>query len=894
MSMRFLSPCAFALLCRRRSSVFLILLIGFTSPAWGEANRDLRYILNRSNEALMYPVGVTVLPSSLDPTVRKWYVPQEFIQEYRWGGWRYTNYAKDFYRRYLEPDLYGSYYYDTFGHPILRGWLVLDWRQTQPRLFGNAGKLGMSFPVIGGDSKGEYRYTITHGGRLVLTPMTLSRSLTRNIPGTTFRPISGLHWDFESDLYQATALLAHISEPGRQGSTNNTHLYGGHARIHLSDFATAGVTFLNAHQSSTTTGFGTVNPFWGGLTTDQSKHPISVLQIRLSDDSPEDGEAGAAFYSEQIVITDVDGNAVIGDEIGFDPIIEGGIQRIGYLSADGNETIVLLYDFTHPLYRGPEPDAIKQVTFHLGLANDYRVEVTSDRQTDAGNVPAYLTVLRAPGNVKDKTNLRRVRFDYGLPTANQILGFTLNVLDLGGFSVQGELNINTRYYQYPNRTIRRHHVADRRAHAWYLNVAYRRHPWLAFGEFFGMDDGYTTRSFLTTKDGRVDYSDSYSLYEFVADDDDQDGVADWRRFSESEGDAAVFPGLDENNDGISDYNQNRNFYPDYEEPFLRHTMDRPEYLFGMDMNNNGWIDRFENDDLPDYPYRKDHLGYNVYGTAWLGPDVRIMAGQLREALTSGDGHHRMEYAVFTLDRSYPRVGRVRLFQSVKKVKDNIPDDLVQWIQPIRTGWTMREIPDPLAARNTWINTTFLELDYASHPELEFVNKVKYETYRQRDSKVLLQDRGARARTTLFGVINKVDYARALGGLLLRPRWKSEYFLERPYLKDASTRRELRETFSLLLRTGIKKMHRGRTRHQTDIESGIELTYFNQFDPGAPAGFEEDFFGIVFITQLVNSWSYMGYRVITHTGYKIDRHVFEEKEPLTTNTSFFRMYAGIQE
>ena len=33
------------------------------------------------------------------------------------------------------------------------------------------------------------------------------------------------------------------------------------------------------------------------------------------------------------------------------------------------------------------------------------------------------------------------------------------------------------------------------------------------------------------------------------------------------------------------------------------------------MNNNGWIDRFENDEEPDYPYRRDHRGYNIYAGA---------------------------------------------------------------------------------------------------------------------------------------------------------------------------------------------------------------------------------------------------------------------------------------
>ena len=90
----------------------------------------------------------------------------------------------------------------------------------------------------------------------------------------------------------------------------------------------------------------------------------------------------------------------------------------------------------------------------------------------------------------------------------------------------------------------------------------------------------------------------------------------------SANDRLIFPGWDENNDFISDFNQNdnstiTNYIPDYEEPFLRYAVDRPEYLFGIDLNNNGWIDRFEDDDLPDYPYKVDRRGYN----AFLGVDA---------------------------------------------------------------------------------------------------------------------------------------------------------------------------------------------------------------------------------------------------------------------------------
>ena len=62
------------------------------------------------------------------------------------------------------------------------------------------------------------------------------------------------------------------------------------------------------------------------------------------------------------------------------------------------------------------------------------------------------------------------------------------------------------------------------------------------------------------------------MYEFVDDNDDQDRNPDWLRANFSQ-DLRVFPGFDENNDFINDFNQNdsqlrENRVPDYDEPFL--------------------------------------------------------------------------------------------------------------------------------------------------------------------------------------------------------------------------------------------------------------------------------------------------------------------------------------
>ena len=70
------------------------------------------------------------------------------------------------------------------------------------------------------------------------------------------------------------------------------------------------------------------------------------------------------------------------------------------------------------------------------------------------------------------------------------------------------------------------------------------------------------------------------MYEFVDDNDDQDRTPDWTRWGQGGPDAIVFPGWDENNDFVSDFNQNDNIslsnrIPDYEEPFFRYQRRSP-------------------------------------------------------------------------------------------------------------------------------------------------------------------------------------------------------------------------------------------------------------------------------------------------------------------------------
>ena len=865
---------------------------------------------HRVDKEISYaPQGVGVRFDALDPSPRKWYIDQELFPEYQWRQWETTNYARRHYLRYFPYGYDGDSFYDLYGKLVARGWVIYDWRHTQNQEFGSGILQGSRYGgwfgnlVISGDSKGEYAYRLMIGDKIntVLTPLTFRKS-----------DFNGVRWDFQSDRYEMTMLLSRISMPAlgptaRLGvempykQTDVTSLLAGRTMAKVTDFLRMGATFVGAHQSQTMLKMDRSRFLKGRLSSSQNSGYVDLIQVALSDDSPEDGVSGAWLFDEEIVIVDVEGRAFDGDVLRFRPRIEGGAQRVGYVAADGRETVRLTYDLRDPSYTGPLPEEIHHITIRLLLAGDYRVEVTSNRQTSAVGQPVLLPVCRARGNPRTGGDQQWITLEYGLPTANNILGFTLELMDVGGLSVQGEVDFNRQYRQYPNADLGKHRVARTDGWAGYANVAYRRYPFLLFGEGFHMDPEYGTTLFVDY--GGIDYSDEQrNLYEFVDDNDDQDGLPDWNRQVQYAGveisDPAVFPGWDENNDGVQDFNQNdnpsrRNFTPDYDEPFLRHSCDRPEVLFGMDMNNNGWIDRFENDDLADYLYKKDHRGYNVYLSAHLGPGVRILGGQLRERLISSGRRNLTTYGMFTFDRSYTGVGRIRTVEMMRLAKDTIEDDLFQWDQPVGSEGANREVRDPLAYRNTWVNTFYADHEYTRGLNFILINKLKYEIARQRDPDEWVRARNARRDASFFGIINKASYQHMLGDLLLEPRWKGEFLVSYPYRKITSGRREFRGTVSLFARTMHSKMHKARVWRATMLDFGVELTYFDQLREHVPEGMEEDHFGVVGLFQLTESTDFRGYRLITQAGFRLNRQVYRNGLGKTSGIVFITIYAGIQ-
>ena len=233
------------------------------------------------------------------------------------------------------------------------------------------------------------------------------------------------------------------------------------------------------------------------------------------------------------------------------PAVFGGFERGGFLAADGTERIILNYDFTDPGFQLPlsstgNPLALTniiEVEFDYVLANDYKIEMWSNRQTGVrcGSLrhqspaasstrrsPPLLLVRRAEDNVTNISNIQRVTFDYGLPTGTTVAGLTIEGTDLWGLDFYGEWDRNYRFFQYPNAALFNasapHEISHVEADARYFTVSKQEYPFFAFGEAYDIGEDYITNTLIVTPDGNTNYDQpTIRLYEFVDDNDDQDG-----------------------------------------------------------------------------------------------------------------------------------------------------------------------------------------------------------------------------------------------------------------------------------------------------------------------------------------------------------------------------------
>jgi hypothetical protein len=842
------------------------------------------------------PKGLEVYENSMVPTQRKWQYPQSLYHFYRWTGEDYSNYARSFYERYVDIELEGFRQYDMYGNYISRGFEIYDWTVDTPTNFGSLVRKGPKYGgwfnnlIVSSMGKGQFYSALTIGDaiRTTLTPLTFSKPA-----------FNGIQWDFASDKYEATLLASRLASPGTpiafenslgQILGNMTNLFGFHGKMQLGDFSRLGLTYVNIANFSTSRKLGD-NSLKGVLTEAQNGGNVETIVLRLSDDSPEDGKGGTQLFSERVIIDGVDHPEIA-------PSIKGGVRRGGVIEANGAEAIELTYNIRRD-FRPQEQDLITtyqevhKIEFELVIANDYRIETTSNLQVNQQGEPVFLTVAQAHGNVSDGSNQRFIRFQYGLPTGREVMGLSFDVEDVRGFNLRSEVARSTGYRRFPNQNLRKHQLAEQEGLAYYLTASQDAYPWFAHGELYRLEPEYSTSAFITNAIGFVDYENiEVHTFEMVDDNDDQDRFTDWKRqwqsgniFRESpfggngQADPQVFPGFDENADFISDFNQNGNSEPDYAEPFLRYASDAPEFLFGVDMNSNGVIDRFENDRLADYPYRQDRDGWNVFGGASLTENLKLTLGHASAAEISSKRQAQMNYAVLASRWSLPGI-ESRIFQFARLVQDDIEDDVIQWVDP--SGF--QDTPDPLIAQDAFVWTGYLTFDYFRLKKINIYNKLKYDYYRQRG-----EEQDTKDNRLFLGLINKFDYPISVTpNLFFWPRWKSIYRKVNPTYSNELEISEWSQFYIFTSKYFVLP--------STFLEYGVEFNVFRNLKKKpevVPPGFVEDFTGTVLALQISNRSDYLGYAITMNTGFRWERRAFKEATD-TGSLLFVRVFAGLRD
>ena len=849
----------------------------------------------------------------LAPTLHKWYGPRHLPDTYLQPWYQNnTQYARIPYERYLSTRLEGQTYYDSFGNLLGRGWQVYSWVQEQAAPRGSSIDKQRQFTGAAPQGSAAFAAYDNFFKRLIIATDKSDGSAyrlsvgdaiyTRFTPLTFYKPrFNGIRLDWAANGGAASLVLSRPSDPNDHSETHATHLVGARGEAQLGGRATFGLTFVNAHNVLTQIEFNEGNPLHGALTSQQNQ-PLSRLWVRIRDDSPGQGTVGAALADFDIVLVDTTGRQLRGSEIGFAPAISGGVSQAGRLVALDAESILLEYDLENFEFDDIRSADLRRVEVELAVANDYRVEVASDLQTDGETFNPeiiFLPVHRAAGNTQDNSNAQVLSVDYGLPAATEIIGFDWNLVDWAGFSLQGEWALNRRFWRYPNPALPQHHQSVTRAAAAYAKAAYNRHPWQLFLEAFAIADDYHTDYWLTDGSGRIRYKNPIpQVYEFVDDDDDLNGLPEWQRPFQPWNDQA-WPGFDENRDFLNDHNQNRNLQPDYEEPFLRFRSDRPDFLFGPDQNHNGTIDRFENDDLPDYPYKPDHRGYNGYIQASIGPDFRLLLGRQHMELIAGDGRTRSWYGLLAWELKTTG-GLLRFFAQTAKVRDTIADDLIQWTQPLGAPGRMRALFDVLPAQNTWRGTLYADWGQRLWAGLWLQHRFKWEWWHQLDGTPTLLERELRPDAGFVGAIDKAEWNLPVGLAVLKARFKSEFRRNRPVSRRQPQGTALEETATLLWtqpilaeRSGVAYFPRyGRQLFASEIQFGLEAGKFwlldGQFDSA-----DTDFSQFSFIAQLTNRTAYQGYKLIARMGLQLNKRRFARRPSQNETLVFLSINAGLR-
>lgn len=567
-------------------------------------------------------------------------------------------------------------------------------------------------------------------------------------------------------------------------------LYGGHWQGHFGPLQ-LGSTFLRQVQSDLRGDQQTL--FRGDVPYRDLRQPHTVI-VRFVDDDPSDalGMAvyGAEVYlrsSEGVTYTDAPPAEGATYSAALQPTVKGRIVGSHWEAVGKGEAV----DFTFSI---PPEVAAEYLEVVAVVAGDYKIGIrqrhvfadpktgaeaevswptpppsTAQYANDFGDLPytpePFYTIRRAEG-APGLEQQRSVRFRHEIPTGQTFYGASARLRAKGVF-IDGEFALNPQEFIFPRKGGDRQRQT---ASAGFLRATKDVAGWGSLGgEWYRLEPTYggwydSRRGgsvFFTDMVGEASTGEAAGVesatqeFPLYDDNDDHDTFADDfisdfpnfpggqfggpdapRGFIPLGGGAmesGTHPGLDMDRDFIYDIDMNRNAVADWFEPLFSYGVDPPEFTYDIDFNNNGVPDRRDNDNEPDYPYRRDQQGVHLYydlarRPTWLD---RAAVGWQRSEQIAGGGESEALYARTQMHATLGGLD-LRLADDVKRVRDDIPDDvyplvLTTDLELFKRFNTARYLPPPdlLLMRDSFVNTAFVETQFAPVRNLEVVNSLKY-------------------------------------------------------------------------------------------------------------------------------------------------------------------------
>jgi hypothetical protein len=580
----------------------------------------------------------------------------------------------------------------------------------------------------------------------------------------------------------------------------------------------------------------------------------------------------------------------------------------------------------------PLGEFIESVEVDLTVANDYHVELSEiDIAGSAPNVARsnyrdryryasyFRTIARAKGNPQNNVP-KVVRVHSGVPTGLNL--YSLNAYGvLKGFEINAEFSRSKGYYQYASgapgtrvpidglsvNALQRELMAGHRSsiadNAYYVTMKRDAENWAIGAEYFSMGPHYTTefRSYIGRDEQDVSGNpiayNNTMIHRLIEDNDDDDRYPDsWYNNAPSglQGQSdvdGIFPGLDEDNDGIPDTNKNFNAIPDYQEPFLMYLADPPVYDFGEDSNHNDVIDSRENDIYADLPYEKDTRGLHAYARISPFQKTFFTLGIKEAKQIAGSSPDKSLYTQVGYQNHVPSFGSFVMNASVERIQDGVEDDLSVYSDRVLTVAEQFELDfaglqrnikvapfleepreDPMLFLNSTRTRLYADTKWGGiNTNWKIRNKVKFEINRQHEGEIFDGRSQGENRISRWTMVHAVDHNWPIASKLnLFTGFKFRYRRE----WDSQSTEDRFNEHHIIPMAKLRYSLTERTRFHIGLQGLGLLVPYSVTDSAHPVNSFEQF---DLVAMFSNDSKYFGYVVSTNAGISRRTKNYETEE-----------------